>query len=335
MRAFLRRNHDPRPAFWACLGLGHIHKNLVDKQNKHKAPNNPMPSAAAGTINKNSAKGRDFSSTPERRNMHGSSSSQRFSGSDADESDPESTERSKRAHTPIDRRTKIMFLLGVTIVFGLFTYRFVQDSRKNWTGCESTPDSVSTVTDNVHKPAQHHESSGSAPTVSAMDVDPVENAGNSCSFKSTTEFTYAMQMIGVYCVLVVVVFLHDFFQSSRIHRIEGLARRATAIVSEIYPESVQKQLLSDKDMLPILGRQSNHSVSCDDASRSSETCGERGGLTNNQSIAELYTDVTLMFADIAGFTAWSSMREPTQVRTPCQVSLEGRYTVLAHTLPGL
>lgn len=30
-------------------------------------------------------------------------------------------------------------------------------------------------------------------------------------------------------------------------------------------------------------------------------------------IADLYNDTTIMFADIAGFTAWSSEREPTQV----------------------
>ena len=30
-------------------------------------------------------------------------------------------------------------------------------------------------------------------------------------------------------------------------------------------------------------------------------------------IAELYANTTIMFADIAGFTAWSSEREPAQV----------------------
>ena len=30
-------------------------------------------------------------------------------------------------------------------------------------------------------------------------------------------------------------------------------------------------------------------------------------------IADLFPDTTVMFADIVGFTAWSSMREPSQV----------------------
>jgi class 3 adenylate cyclase len=32
-------------------------------------------------------------------------------------------------------------------------------------------------------------------------------------------------------------------------------------------------------------------------------------------IADLFPNTTIMFADIAGFTAWSSVREPSQVFT--------------------
>jgi len=34
---------------------------------------------------------------------------------------------------------------------------------------------------------------------------------------------------------------------------------------------------------------------------------------DDQPIADLFPDTTIMFADIAGFTAWSSTREPSQV----------------------
>merc|ERR1712241_516376 len=46
--------------------------------------------------------------------------------------------------------------------------------------------------------------------------------------------------------------------------------------------------------------------------------GEGPGVTaseSNRPIADLFTDTTVLFADIAGFTAWSSVREPTQVFT--------------------
>ena len=38
-------------------------------------------------------------------------------------------------------------------------------------------------------------------------------------------------------------------------------------------------------------------------------------------IAELYPDTTVMFADISGFTAWSSARSPTQVRRYCRKTI--------------
>jgi class 3 adenylate cyclase len=35
----------------------------------------------------------------------------------------------------------------------------------------------------------------------------------------------------------------------------------------------------------------------------------------DRPIADLFPETTIMFADIAGFTAWSSVREPSQVFT--------------------
>ena len=40
-----------------------------------------------------------------------------------------------------------------------------------------------------------------------------------------------------------------------------------------------------------------------------------GLLLSSKPIADLFTDTTILFADICGFTAWSSAREPTQVFT--------------------
>ena len=42
-----------------------------------------------------------------------------------------------------------------------------------------------------------------------------------------------------------------------------------------------------------------------------EDAAENGGDSN--PIADLFPECTVLFADIVGFTAWSSMREPAQV----------------------
>ena len=48
----------------------------------------------------------------------------------------------------------------------------------------------------------------------------------------------------------------------------------------------------------------------------------------SKPIADLYTSATIMFADIVGFTAWSSTREPTQVFTLLE-SLFSAYDTIA------
>ena len=40
-----------------------------------------------------------------------------------------------------------------------------------------------------------------------------------------------------------------------------------------------------------------------------------GESDDDRPIADLFPETTIMFADIAGFTAWSSVREPSQVFT--------------------
>jgi class 3 adenylate cyclase len=42
---------------------------------------------------------------------------------------------------------------------------------------------------------------------------------------------------------------------------------------------------------------------------------DENGAAVTAPIADLFTECTVMFADIAGFTAWSSVRDPCQVFT--------------------
>jgi hypothetical protein len=43
------------------------------------------------------------------------------------------------------------------------------------------------------------------------------------------------------------------------------------------------------------------------------TAGAKASASFSQPIADLFLETTVLFADIAGFTAWCSVREPTQV----------------------
>lgn len=48
-------------------------------------------------------------------------------------------------------------------------------------------------------------------------------------------------------------------------------------------------------------------------------------IADSKPIAELFSHCTVFFADIAGFTAWSSTREPTQVFILLETLYEGKY----------
>jgi hypothetical protein len=84
------------------------------------------------------------------------------------------------------------------------------------------------------------------------------------------------------------------------------AMLSTAIVSSLFPESVRDRMAS--------GNKQNGLTSGKDRIKSFLADGDDGGgEIDDNPIADLFPHSTVFFADIAGFTSWSSCREPTQV----------------------
>lgn len=100
------------------------------------------------------------------------------------------------------------------------------------------------------------------------------------------------------------------------------AMKATAVVASLFPKAVRDKLLNEGKGAQEL------------------TMGTKGRLKgfmngeeasndiNEQCMADLFANCTVMFADISGFTAWSSTREPPQVFMLLQ-HLYGSFDVLA------
>ncbi|KAG7348838.1 adenylate/guanylate cyclase [Nitzschia inconspicua] len=148
-------------------------------------------------------------------------------------------------------------------------------------------------------------------------------------YTSNEPLYYMLIVLAVFVATCVSFLIFDCLVSRQQKTLLVNARKQNALVSSLFPKSIQKKLMEDmeeeeKDKTKTKWNKSG-------------TAGLRSYLNedlldfkNNKNdaegpgvkpIADLFPETTIMFADIAGFTAWSSTREPSQVFT----LLEGVY----------
>ena len=134
-------------------------------------------------------------------------------------------------------------------------------------------------------------------------------------------------------LVAIVFFVYDAFVQTRNENLVSKAAQSNAIVSSLFPDAIRNRLLGEKEQEQEMK----------DAEISKRSGGalkafmNKGGAANSGNIskperqkpmADLFLDTTVLFADISGFTAWSSIREPTQVFTLLE-SLYQAFDVIA------
>jgi hypothetical protein len=150
----------------------------------------------------------------------------------------------------------------------------------------------------------------------SMDLtvfESVEGCENSIHIYSTEEFydayvtnrpwIYAGIAVGLFLLTALSFQLYDKMMERQHKKVVKAANLSNALVRSLFPDNVRSR---------IIGEQSNQY----DLSKKTRTKGSKDNNTiakNSKPIADLFPHVTVMFADIAGFTAWSSSREPSQV----------------------
>jgi Adenylate and Guanylate cyclase catalytic domain len=120
--------------------------------------------------------------------------------------------------------------------------------------------------------------------------------------KNPIIFTAAAIMIFAFTSLV--FYLYDKTVENRQRTVLRTATQSSAIVSSLFPAAVRDQLYDQKP---------SASFNLESFLRREEEDRSKEFSPLGQPIAELYNDTTVFFADIAGFTAWSSQRTPTEV----------------------
>jgi class 3 adenylate cyclase len=103
------------------------------------------------------------------------------------------------------------------------------------------------------------------------------------------------------------------------------AQRTNALVGSLFPEAVRDRLLKQSEdkynrkggmfkkrtgEVEAAPKLRLKTFMADD---NRATLANMAGVSDTEPIADLFPKATVLFADIAGFTAWSSEREPSQV----------------------
>jgi hypothetical protein len=126
-----------------------------------------------------------------------------------------------------------------------------------------------------------------------------------------------------FALVVVTFFVYDVFVQRRNKKVVDAATRSTAILSSMFPSNIRARLFAEREAKESKAKGSKSYAaknrlrsflddggSDDVDAKENENLGYAG-----TPIADLFPETTIMFADIAGFTAWSSVREPCQVFT--------------------
>ena len=153
---------------------------------------------------------------------------------------------------------------------------------------------------------------------------------------------YTAVVAVTYFILLVIFLIYDWLVERRQSVVINIATKSSAIVENLFPAQVRDRMLQNigenKQKVADEGKGGPSQDPSDPSAAAPGTGTTTSGkpaaadtavsvkqfLTNmpensndlsSQPIADLFSNTTVLFADIAGFTAWSSQREPPQVFT--------------------
>eukprot|EP00538_Stauroneis_constricta_P012798 CAMPEP_0119570410 /NCGR_PEP_ID=MMETSP1352-20130426/43599_1 /TAXON_ID=265584 /ORGANISM="Stauroneis constricta, Strain CCMP1120" /LENGTH=1379 /DNA_ID=CAMNT_0007620079 /DNA_START=442 /DNA_END=4582 /DNA_ORIENTATION=- len=217
---------------------------------------------------------------------------------------------------------------GATVDDTKYTFRTMQNAEVIFMGTDiqqdSEHDSIA-QRERIFPKKTAAESAADSSDDRRLDSDSVEDDGDEeqggevcgyyLSIHATDEFveywgrteavTYTIVVVSIFFFTGMVFIIYDFLVQRRNQKLTQTAERSNAVVTSLFPQNVAEQILQETEQKATTPAQSLREFSL--MGKSSKPVAQ------SKPIADLFSDTTILFADIVGFTAWSSMREPTQV----------------------
>ena len=141
-------------------------------------------------------------------------------------------------------------------------------------------------------------------------------------FMTTTPMLFSGCLASIFCFTCLVFLLYDWCVGRRHRKVHDTAVKSGAVVRSLFPAKVVDRLyqsaenkdassmLNNKDNVDVFRKDSRDMLSLEKINRDQNSYGD---IASTDPIADLYPDCTVYFADIAGFTKWSTGRPPCDV----------------------
>lgn len=134
---------------------------------------------------------------------------------------------------------------------------------------------------------------------------------------------FMMAVLGIFLFTCLVFILYDRIVERRQSKVKAAAVNSDKIVSNLFPKGFKEKLydnnLEDESRKLNAGTDPKESFQSDQVSKFFTEDGKiqplNQEISSSPPMAEAYPHCSVFFADIAGFTAWSSTRTPTEVFT--------------------
>jgi class 3 adenylate cyclase len=122
-----------------------------------------------------------------------------------------------------------------------------------------------------------------------------------------------MFAIAILVFTTLVFFVYDYMVRRRQEKIMTAAKQTDTIVASLFPQSVRDRLYQQAENEPTNGGTLDVFMTKNTSSFAPDAPALQASVFGSAPIADFFPSCTVLFIDIANFTAWCSEREPSQV----------------------